>query len=123
MKLQVAKFQKRIQWRNDASCTGIDEMVQAAKKDMDCGIDQTNKLMPTHCYHAWVKFCYIHTKLYNRDRPADAGELLCIIRMVLFINCVLFIMRMTAVVRHLFNSDRTISSVRPIQRTMRRRRV
>ena len=83
MKIQVAKFQNRISWRNDAICAGIDEMVQAAKMGMDCGLDQTNKLMPTNCFHAWVKFCFIHTKLYNRDRPAGASEILCIIRMVL----------------------------------------
>ena len=84
MKIQVSKFQKRINWRNDASCTNIDDMVQAAKKEMDCGLERTNSLMPLNGFHDWVKFCYIHTKLYNRDRPAGASEMLCIIRMVLF---------------------------------------
>ena len=86
MKLQVAKFQKRIHWKNNAVCNGIDEMVQAAKMGLDCGIDQTNNLMPDRGFHEWVKFCYIHTTLYNRDRPAGADELLCIIRMVFFIS-------------------------------------
>ena len=83
MKLQVAKYQNRIQWRNDAVCNGVDEMVQASKMGMDCGREQTVKLMPTTSFHTWVKYCYVHTKLYNRDRPAGASEMLCIIRMVL----------------------------------------
>ena len=94
MKIQVAKFQNRIQWKSNAICSGLDEMVQAAHKGMDCGLERTNQLMPDCGFHDWVKFCYIHTKLYNRDRPAGAGEMLCIIRMVLFfiVNfiCVLF---------------------------------
>ena len=124
MKIQTAKFQTRIEWRNDAVCNSVDDMVAAAKMGMDCGLDQTIKLMPANCFHSWVKYCYTHTKLYNRDRPANASEMLCIIRMVLFSFILLIIIiQITAVVWTIFNRDQSISSVRPLQRTMRRRRA
>ena len=86
MKLQVAKYQKKIQWKANASCTNLDELVQAAKMNLDVGIDKINDFMPQTCFHSWVKFTHVHTMLYNRDRPEGEQKMLCIIRMVLLLR-------------------------------------
>ena len=83
MKLQIAKYQKLINWKGNAQCEDLDGLVAAAKNNMDAGLEATNKLMPGNCFHSWVKFNFIHTRLYNRDRPEGAPEIGCIIRMVL----------------------------------------
>ena len=84
MKPRVAKYQQMIQWKNNAECNTLDEMVQAAKLGLDCGFEKTKELMPDSGFHKWVSYCFVHTKLYNRDRTADMPELLCIIRTVFF---------------------------------------
>ena len=84
MKPRVAKYQQLIQWKNNAVCNTLDEMVQAAKLGLDCGLEKTVELTPDSGFHKWVSFCFIHTKLYNRDRPAGTPVLLCIIRTVFF---------------------------------------
>ena len=52
--------------------------------DLDAGKVKTMELMPENGFHDWVKYAYVFTRLYNRDRPAGAKKLLCIIRMVLY---------------------------------------
>ena len=84
MKMQVTKYQKLIQWKENATCVDIDQMVRAAKMNLDAGKEKTMELMPEYGFHDWVKYVYIHTCLYNRDRPAGAKKMLCIIRMVLY---------------------------------------
>ena len=84
LKPRITKYQQLIQWKNNAECNTLDEMVQAAKLGLDCGIEKTNELMPDSGFHKWVSYCFVHTKLYNRDRTADMPELLCIIRTVFF---------------------------------------
>ena len=83
MKLRVEKYQKLINWRNNAVCNSVNDLSQAAKMDLDCGLENTIKLMPTNGFHSWVAYCFAHTRLYNRDRPAGAPRMLCIIRTVL----------------------------------------
>ena len=82
MKPRVDKYQKLIKWKNNATCNTIDDMVQAAKLGLDCGLDRTKELAPETGFHDWVAYCFVHTRLFNRDRPDDSCELLCIIRMV-----------------------------------------
>ena len=92
IKLHTIKLQSKIKWRNNANCADLSEMVRAAKLNLDCGLDKTMELMPLTCFHQWVHFAFVITKLYNRDRPDDAPQLLCMIRMAytnvyyLFIN-------------------------------------
>ena len=93
IKLKIAKCQATIQWKNNAECNSLDEMTQAVKLGLDCGLEKTVKLMPDNGLHKWVEYCSIHAKLHNRDRPADMPEcdlqqLLCIIRTVFYISCV-----------------------------------
>ena len=87
MKLQVEKFQKSISWKCNAQCTDLDGLVQAAKMKLDAGQNATNLLMPkNNCFHSWAKFNYVHTCLYNRDRPEGAPKIGSIIRMVLHMD-------------------------------------
>ena len=120
MKLAVGKYQNKIQWANNATCNDVDELVRAAKMGLDCGLERTLELMPTNCFHQWVKYCFTFTRLYNRDRPADANELLCITRMVLSYFSYIYL-RITAVVQSvlfILIETQFISSVRPTQRPL-----
>ena len=90
MKLQVDKFWKFISWKNNAVCQDINEASRAAKLQLDCGAERMRELMPTNnCFHNWVSYCFIITRLFNRDRPDGVEEVICIIRMVL--NCAFFV--------------------------------
>lgn len=80
IKLQTLKLEKTIKWKTNAQCADLDEMVRAAKLKLDCGKDRTMELMPTTGFHEWVRFAYVITALYNRDRPDGAPQLLCLIR-------------------------------------------
>ena len=80
IKLQIIKYQDKIQWKSNAVCNDIDELVRAAKMNLDAGKEQTLALMPAQGFHDWVKFSFTFTRLVNRDRPDDAPELLDIIR-------------------------------------------
>ena len=112
MKLQVAKFQQKIKWKANASCTDLDELVQAAKMKLDVGLDKINDFMPQSCFHSWVKFTFVHTMLYNRDRPDDEPEMLCIVRMVLYLR----VTNQLSVIYLLLYIDieSSYSSIRPI---------
>ena len=90
IKLQTIKFQTQIRWKSNATCDNINEMVRAAKMDLDCGLERTLELMPTTCFHSWVHFAFVITRLYNRDRPANAPQLLCMIRMAYYLFIYLF---------------------------------
>ena len=120
MKIQVGKFQNKIQWANNATCNDVDELVRAAKMGLDCGLERTLELMPTNCFHQWVKYCFTFTRLYNRDRPAGAKELLCITRMVLFLSCIYLFKDNCCcpMCIILLIETQFISSVRPTQRTL-----
>ena len=83
IKLKLLKYNDLIAWKNNATCTSVSEMVAAAKMNLDCGKDKTILLMPNKGFHAWVAYCFVYTRLYNRDRPDDEPELLDIIRTVL----------------------------------------
>ena len=86
MKLRVEKYWKFIQWKNNATCQDLQEATRAAKLQLDCGAERMMELMPkNNCFHSWVAFSFVMTRLYNRDKPSNAPEMLCIIRMVL--NC------------------------------------
>ena len=80
IKLQTLKYKEIIQWKTNASCQTLKEAARAAKLGLDCGKNKTMELMPATNFHEWVHFAYVITKLYNRDRPDDAPELLCMIR-------------------------------------------
>ena len=82
MRPRIDKYQKMIKWKGNAECNNIEEMVQAAKLGLDCGLEKTVELAPVSGFHQWVAYCFVHTRLYNRDRTSDMPELLCIIRMV-----------------------------------------
>ena len=83
IKLKLLKFNELITWKNNATCSSIKEMVAAAKLNLDSGKENTIALMPNRGFHAWVSYCFVYTRLYNRDRPDDEPELLDIIRTVL----------------------------------------
>ena len=80
IKLQILKYQDRIQWRSNAICNDVNELARAAKMDMDAGKDRTMELMPAQGFHDWVTFAFVITRLINRDRPEDEPELLDILR-------------------------------------------
>ena len=80
IKLQIIKYQDKIQWKTNATCNDIDELARAAKMNLDAGKEKTLALMPTQGFHDWVKFTFVFTRLLNRDRPEDAPELLDILR-------------------------------------------
>ena len=83
IKVKLLKYNELIEWKNNASCSNISEMVAAAKMDLDAGREKTEMLMPDRSFHQWVEYCFIYTRLYNRDRPEDTPQLLDIIRTVL----------------------------------------
>ena len=83
IKTKILKYQTLIRWRNNATCSTIKEMVTAAKMDLDAGLEQTLALMPDRGFHCWVSYCFIFTRLFNRDRPDDEPALLDIIRTAL----------------------------------------
>ena len=83
IKTKILKYQTLIRWRNNATCSTIKEMVAAAKMDLDAGLEQTLALMPDRGFHCWVSYCFIFTRLFNRDRPDDEPALLDIIRTAL----------------------------------------
>ena len=84
MKLQVDKYWKFISWKNNAVCQDINEATRAVEMNLDCGSEKMTQFLPkNNCLNSWIKFCFIMTRLYNRDRPAGASELLCILRTVL----------------------------------------
>ena len=85
IKLQTLKLEPTIKWRSNAQCDDLDEMTRAAKLNLDCGKIRTMELMPSTDFHQWVRFAYVITALYNRDRPEGAPQLLCLIRTA-FIN-------------------------------------
>lgn len=89
IKLQILKYQDRIQWKSNATCNDIDELARAAKLNLDAGKDRTLELMPAQGFHDWVTFAFVFTRLINRDRPEDEPELLDILRTAkkLFIYC------------------------------------
>lgn len=76
LKMQIDKYWKQIQWKNNAVCQNLDEASRAAKLLLDCGATQMLNMMPkNNCFHGWVKFCYVMTRLYNRDRPENSQEI------------------------------------------------
>ena len=80
LKLQILKLQPKIEWRSNAICNNVNELVRAAKMNMDAGLDQTTALMPDKCFHSWVSYAFVYTRLINRDRPEDEPQLLDILR-------------------------------------------
>ena len=71
MRPRIDKYQKMIKWKGNAECNNIEEMVQAAKLGLDCGLEKTVELAPVSGFHQWVAYCFVHTRLYNRDRTSD----------------------------------------------------
>ena len=80
IKLQILKYQSKIKWKSNATCNDINELVRAAKMNLDAGYERTVALMPNKSFHAWVSYAFVYTRLINRDRPEDSPELLDIIR-------------------------------------------
>ena len=77
----------------------MNELARAAKMNMDAGLEQTTALMPDKCFHSWVTYAFVYTRLINRDRPEDEPQLLDILRTALFIylNYYLFTVQMIPV--------------------------
>ena len=91
IKLRILQYQSKIQWKSNATCNDLSELVRAAKMNLDAGFDQTVALMPNKSFHAWVSYAFVYTRLINRDRPEDAPELLDIIRTAIILFKSLFI--------------------------------
>ena len=46
IKLQIIKYENEMVWKSNAVCNDIDELVWAAKMNLDAGMEQTHSLMP-----------------------------------------------------------------------------
>ena len=86
IKLRILQLDSRIKWKANATCNNINELVRAAKMNLDAGKDQTVALMPVKSFHDWVSYAFVYTRLINRDRPEDEPELLDIIRTAIIYN-------------------------------------
>ena len=97
--MNLKKLQSKITWKSNAVCNTVNELARAAKMDMDARLEQTTALMPEKCFHSWVTYAFVFTRLINRDRPEDEPQLLDILRTALFIylNYYLFTVQMIPV--------------------------
>ena len=59
-----------IKWKSNTTVNNLNEAILAAKKGDDGGHDATMNLKPMdRDFHAWIKFSFIITHLFNRDNP------------------------------------------------------
>ena len=71
----LEKYWKFIAWKNNAVCQNLNEASRAANLQLDCGANRMRDLMPTNnCFHSWVTYCFVLTRLFNRDKLDGVEE-------------------------------------------------